>query len=170
MTDQALAAVKRSPNATYVLPTESEWYKSAYFSPQTGNYFLYPTQSNTPPSNVLSVTGMNNANFLASSGTDPETGVTPVGAFLDSPGPYNTYDQGGDVSQWTETIINGDQRVYRGGSFLSDYTGLESIVFGDTGSSQFNVGTGFRIAEVPEPASAGLIALATMITLPRRRK
>ena len=34
--------------------------------------------------------------------TDPTNYLTPVGAFSASPGPYGTYDMGGDVLQWDE--------------------------------------------------------------------
>ena len=54
----------RNAGATYVIPSENEWYKAAYFNPSNGTYWTYPTQSNSTPSNVLSATGTNNANFL----------------------------------------------------------------------------------------------------------
>ena len=76
--------------------------------PGDAGYWTYPTKSNTAPSNVLSATGTNNANYLASPiptlaiYTDPTNHLTPVGAFAASPGPYGTYDMGGDVWQWNE--------------------------------------------------------------------
>ncbi len=65
-TDAAFATVTRNPGATYYLPTENEWYKAAYYSGggTSSTYWQYPTQSNSAPSNVLSPTGTNNANFL----------------------------------------------------------------------------------------------------------
>ena len=95
----ALLAVTRGSNADWVLPTVNEWYKAAYYSGGGTNstYWIYPTQSDTEPSNVLSSTGTNNANFTASSNqppfateTDPTNWLTPVGGFADSPGPYGT--------------------------------------------------------------------------------
>ena len=56
----------------------------------------------TAPSNILSATGTNNANYYNGDYTDPTNYLTPVGAFADSPGPYGTYDMGGDVWQWNE--------------------------------------------------------------------
>ena len=43
-------AVTRKPGATWVIPTEDEWYKVAYHKNDgvTGNYGDYPTGSNTP--------------------------------------------------------------------------------------------------------------------------
>ena len=59
--DAALLAVTRNANADYVIPTENEWYKAAYYNPTNSSYYLYPTQSNSQPSNVLSATETNNA-------------------------------------------------------------------------------------------------------------
>ncbi len=81
------------------------------------------------PSNVLSATGTNNANFFNGGFTDPTNYLTPVGAFADSPGPYGTFDQGGDLFQWNETAPADPfmDRDTRGGSFLSPiYTYLDS--------------------------------------------
>ena len=112
----ALMAVTRSTTATWVLPTLNEWYKAGYYvgGGTNAGYWLYPTQNNNPPSNVLSVTGTNNANFIAVIGSppvatrsDPMGWLTPVGAFVDSPGAYGTYDEGGDVWQWNETADPG---------------------------------------------------------------
>ena len=62
----ALMAVTRSPTGTWVLPNRNEWYKSAYYmgSGTDAGYWVYPTQSDETPSNVLSSTGTNNANFF----------------------------------------------------------------------------------------------------------
>ena len=52
--------------------------------------------SNTAPSNVLSPTGSDNANYNAGTYnspvyTDPVNYLTPVGTFAASPGPYGTF-------------------------------------------------------------------------------
>ena len=59
-------AITRNAGATYFIPSENEWYKAAYYKGGGTNagYWTYPTQSNTAPSNVLSATGTNNANYL----------------------------------------------------------------------------------------------------------
>ena len=73
----ALMAVTRSPSATWFLPKLNEWYKASYYvgGGTNAGYWLYPTQSNDVPSNVLSSTGTNNANFMDS---DPLNLLTPV--------------------------------------------------------------------------------------------
>ena len=44
--DFELEGVVREPDATWVIPTENEWYKAAYHKNDgvTGNYFLSPTR------------------------------------------------------------------------------------------------------------------------------
>ena len=71
-------AVSRSTTSTWVLPTVNEWYKAAYYSGGGTNsaYWTYATQSNTTPSNLLSATGTNNANFLIADNQPPNYGFT----------------------------------------------------------------------------------------------
>jgi len=103
----ALMQVARNPGSTWVLPNVNEWYKASYYVGGGANagYWTYPTQSNTPPSNVLSATGTNNANYSGVNTGPPNYGatdytnfLTPVGAFAASPGAYGTYDMGGNMA------------------------------------------------------------------------
>jgi formylglycine-generating enzyme required for sulfatase activity len=169
VSDQALNLVARSPTATYVIPTENEWYKSAYGSP-TAIYTLYPTGSNNVPSNVLNASGMNNANYNnGQTFTDPINFLTPVGSFADSPSNYLTFDQGGDVSQWDEAIIDGG-RGFRGGAYSDDSTFMESTTRLDEDPTAFGTDIGFRVAEVPEPTSIALLVIGAAGLLCRRRR
>ena len=70
-------AITRNAGATYFIPSENEWYKAAYYKGGGTNagYWTYPTQSNTAPSNVLSATGTNNANYCD---TGTGTAATPI--------------------------------------------------------------------------------------------
>ena len=174
MTDGQLNAVIRSASATYVIPSLNEWYKAAYYKGGSLNagYWLYPTQSDTVPSNVLSATGTNNANFVnpGVSFTDPVNGVTSVGAFADSPGSYGTYDMGGDVFQWTEGL-QGSQRLNLGGGFNYNVSYLASSTQAtplepSNGGPDF----GFRVALVPEPCGSITICLLTTGLLRRSRR
>jgi formylglycine-generating enzyme len=134
ITNSALMAVTRNAGTTYFIPSENEWYKAAYYKGGGTNtgYWAYPAKSNTAPINILSSTGTNNANFYDYYGTgngdctDPTNYLTPVGAFTLSPGPYGTYDQGGDVWQWNETNIAGSSRGVRGGAWNCDSDYLAS--------------------------------------------
>ena len=81
--DTSLMAVTRNNGAAYYIPSLNEWYKAAYYKGGTTNagYWLYPTQSNSVPSNVLSTTGTNNDNCWNGGYTDSTNCLTPVGGF-----------------------------------------------------------------------------------------
>ena len=161
-TNAALMAITRNAGATDFIPSENEWYKAAYYNPSNASYWLYPTKSNTAPSNVLSEIGTNNANFVGISGvrTDPTNYLTPVGAFAASPGPYGTYDMGGDVDQWNEAIYSVPWRGVRGGSCRENSGGMAATTRNaNDPTAETNI-VGFRVASseaVPEPSSLTLV-------------
>jgi formylglycine-generating enzyme required for sulfatase activity len=181
----ALMAITRNTGATYFIPSENEWYKAAYYDPTlnggSGGYWTYPTRSNIVPTNILSSTGTNNANYSDTNDsphtgnsnlTDPTNELTPVGAFAASPGPYGTYDQGGDIWQWNETVVfTGESRGIRAGVWSdSSYVLASSERFsglvedmGSGGSGYYCFG--FRVAEVPEPGSIVLVVAGGLCLL-----
>ena len=64
-------AGQKNSSANYHIPTENEWYKAAYYSPNYNNtgepgYYLYATQNNSTPTNLLSEanTNPNVVNFV----------------------------------------------------------------------------------------------------------
>ncbi len=97
----------------FFLPTEDQWYKAAYFSPElndAGGYYLYATQSNTAPTSTPSTGGSNEANLAnnfifyttQSKVYDPLTNyLTDVGTFSQSRSFYGTTDQAGLVYDGT---------------------------------------------------------------------
>jgi formylglycine-generating enzyme len=174
LTDEQLDSVTRSLTATYVIPSENEWCKASYYKSGSTNagYWLYPTRSDTPPSNVLSMTGTNNANFYDPNlgFSDPTNFLTPVGAFAGSPGPYGTFDMGGDVLQWTEGL-SGSERVDAGGAFNGVYTYLQAgSAFSGTPPSTVELVLGFRIVEVPEPGSLLVLTIGAVGLFTRNRR
>jgi formylglycine-generating enzyme required for sulfatase activity len=152
--------------AAYFLPSENEWYKAAYYSGGGTNsaYYAYPTKSNTAPGNTLPDLG-NNANFYLSNYTDPTNYLTPVGSFSASPGPYGTYDMGGDVFQWNEADISGSFRGLRGGYWYGYSSGLASSSRNGGSPTDESIGIGFRVASsvaVPEPGSLTLLLVCAV--------
>ncbi len=173
-TNSALMAITRNATATYFIPSEDEWYKAAYYkgSGTSAGYWLYPTRNNTAPINVLSTTGTNNANFYdydhtGNGGfTDPTSLLTTVGYFAASPGPYGTFDQGGDVWQWNESVsYDGSARGLRGGSLGdgSDFMASTSTYMGYPTYEDGSIG--FRVASVPEPGSITLLLVSAVAGL-----
>jgi formylglycine-generating enzyme required for sulfatase activity len=137
-----LTTETRNSGAAYFLPSDNEWYKAALYKggSQNAGYWTYETRSDATPSNTLSATGTDNANYFSGAYSDPTNYLTPVGAFAASPGPYGTYDMGGDVWQWTES------RGLRGGSWYDPFTHMASG--GSWGLSPTGWGSqfGFRVA------------------------
>ena len=167
ISDAALMAITRNLGAEYFIPSENEWYKSAYYKGGGTNagYWTYATQSNSAPSNVLSALGTNNANYYTGGGypngyTAPPNFLTSVGAFASSPSAYGTFDQSGDITQWNETGVAGLFRGRRGGWWDSNSSELSSSIrLTDYPSSESGV-FGFRVAAwVPEPGSFALFAI-----------
>ena len=107
---------------------------------------------------MLFASGANNANYYdpGDGYTDPTNCLTPVGAFAASPGPYGTYDMGGDIWQWNEAIIDGEFRGFRGGCCDLGAVYLPSSVRDIGFSPPLGSGNyGFRVAAtIPEPGDA----------------
>jgi len=175
--DAALLTVNRNSNWKWAITSEDEWYKAAYHKNDgvTGNYFHFPTSSDTPPEQDMADVSGNNANYWAFPYVSPiDSGkyTTVVGEFQHSESPYGTFDQGGNVFEWNEAVI-GSSHGERGGSFGSGYeyySGDPHAWFRDDLSESLAAGYffGFRVSEVPEPATL-LLALAGAGLVARRR-
>ena len=119
-TDADDGNIHRNSGAEWFLPSENEWYKAAYYDASKLNgagYWSFPTGSDLAPDrdNQGSNSANNNTGILLS----PVT--TVVGAFANSSSRYGTFDQGGNVLEWTESLEwaeNQWNRSQRGGSFL----------------------------------------------------
>ncbi len=155
------ATFARQPGAKFFIPTEDEWYKAAYHDQSAGmaaTYFDYPTGTNADPGNdeTEATNPGNNANYYYYISSDYTIGSpyyrTEVGDFELSDSPYDTFDQGGNVWEWNETVLYTDYRVLRGGSFFSDLSGYlhaSTRTFYFDPSDEYDV-VGFRVASIPE--------------------
>ena len=170
----ALLAVTREADWKWAITSEDEWYKAAYYNPTTATYFDYPTSSNSVPGRDMTETTNpgNNANYYgAPCPIDSGKYTTVAGEFEWSDSPYGTFDQGGNVWEWNEAILAGSYRGLRGGSFDSGYGpnlhAANRYYYNPTYERDYSVG--FRVSEVPEPATMGLLALGGLGMLIRRR-
>jgi formylglycine-generating enzyme required for sulfatase activity len=158
--DTALEGVLREPDATWAIPSEDEWYKAAYHKNDgvTANYWNYPTGADNGVSNLLvDPDPGNNATFSA--GQVLTVGApyyrSEAGAHENSASPYGTFDQGGNVMEFTEAVPVSDIRRIRGGSwFWGDILGVWEVDDVMHSSDQFN-DLGFRVVRVgSDPVSA----------------
>jgi formylglycine-generating enzyme len=163
----ALMAITRKPNATWVIPSENEWYKAAYHKNDgaTGNYWNYPTKSDLEPSRfVIDPDPGNSANYYSS-------GRTEVGEFENSESPYGTFDQGGNVWEWNEAVIPVSTELWRGmrGGSWNTTSGTAQTLLASYRSSVNPTlegpSVGFRVAFVPEPGCITLLVCAVMAGL-----
>jgi sulfatase modifying factor 1 len=166
--DAALMAVVREPDWKWAIPTEDEWYKAAYHKNDgvTGNYFDYPTSSDSTPSNALvePTDPGNNATFYDNGFTIGSPYYrTEVGAHENSDSPYGTFDQGGNVWERNEAIVDDSCRGLRGGSFNYGDTDLYAPHRGYVGPSSEDFYVGFRVASVPEPGSITLLVCGLLV-------
>jgi formylglycine-generating enzyme required for sulfatase activity len=168
------AAWASGSSAYWYLPDENQWYKAAYYDPSiTGSnkYWLYPTKSNTAPSQNTPPGGSNSANFFGTNGyaltqstteSSTQNYLTDVGAYINSPSAYGAYDMGGNVVQWNDLNpdVASSVRGYRGGDWKGDPSYLDATLRFSVTPLFFANDAGFRVASsgaVPEPGSIALL-------------
>jgi formylglycine-generating enzyme required for sulfatase activity len=162
-------AVAKNTGALYWIPTESEWYKAAYYNPtlnsDTGGYTLYGNGFNSPAPTAVtanSTTGDgsagllsedNSANFSNGAIWNGQTGnVTTVGT-NGAASYYGAFDMSGNVFEWNDSGPAANFRDLRGGAYntsLSTLTGSSLVISSPTTERSDR---GFRLAAVPEPST-----------------
>jgi len=145
LTAQGIAdnTITANVDATVFLPNEDEWYKAAYYA-GADSYFDYPVGTDTQ---TICATPGGTAN---TANCDSWT-ITDVGAYTGSASPSGTFDQGGNVSEWTEDIDVVTRRSLRGGHW-----GYPAAWLGAANRSAVNPADefpwiGFRVASPPPP-------------------
>ena len=170
--------VTRNVGWKWAVPSEDEWYKAAYHKNDgvTGNYFDYPTNSDTGPSNdLIDPDPGNNATLY----DYPDFTIgspyyrTEVEAHENSENPYGTFDQAGNVWELNETIIiylGGSYRGQRGGSFsfADAYEGQHAANRVEVPPAFECHWNGFRVC-TPEPGGIVMLAFASVGLLRSRR-
>jgi formylglycine-generating enzyme required for sulfatase activity len=152
-----------SPDARVWIPTEDEWYKAAYYHPESkggpaGGYWHYPTKSNVAP--AVKQAGDPEPNAASFGGYAGEKGHTsydflPVAGLPNAASFYGTFDQGGNVWEWNEAVLFQKQRGMRGGSTPHTIDKLRSTVRSSASPERRYPDTGFRLARaLPAPESA----------------
>lgn len=172
LNNASLHAVAANPGAAFYIPTENEWYKAAYYSPNNGGvgvpgYYRYATQSDTSPGNIIG-SATNQANYFTGAGysvtqsssrSSSQNYLTDVGAFSGSQSYYGTFDQTGNVFQWNDldgTASSSHNRGFRGGPWANSDHSLSSSDRSMTTPSLEDKLIGIRLASpavVPEPST-----------------
>lgn len=137
------AAALSAYEIVYVLPTEDEWYKAAFYKSDGSGYTRYATGDSVPGAGSI-------VNYLNGGG-----GPWPIGTggIADNNG---TFDMNGNLWEWTESAQDGtldsyaEGRSLRGGSFGSTEVGLRSSAHGSDGLAPTveSEHVGFRVAGI----------------------
>jgi len=194
----------RKSGWTWGLPTSDEWYKAAYYDPNKSGgpgYWDYPTGVDTPVPTAVEavdtgdfgnmgdgrngpntdgsntpVTSGNFANFNNVADWNGQNGnVTTVGT-NGGPSPYGTFDQGGNLKEWLDTLTTPAEGGYFqvfGGAYNDGSNNMKSGVegWGYTYPNNPTENIGFRVVQVPEPATMALLLIgAPLLALRRRRR
>jgi len=155
----------RRPGGLYYVPTRDEWYKAAYYDPDSDSYRDQPTDSDPVP--TAAVPGRDVGNHINASGARPvEDPLTDVGAYRFSASPSGTLDQGGNVVEWLE-----DSLELHGGhwNLPADRSGRQAnpVNLGDANVEENFLG--FRLVPEPGASTLGGAALIALMLLRRRR-
>jgi len=169
MTSDGIAnnTIVRNADWKWAVTSEDEWYKAAYYKGGGVNagYWDYATRSNAAPGQNMADASGNNANYQTAPNAWPidsgEYYTTVAGEFQNSHSSYGTFDQTGNVYEWTETILT-DGRILRGGGFANPEQ-YQRASWRDSYSwwgSDSNFG--FRVVGVPEPGSLTMLFAGTI--------
>ncbi len=147
--EQSATSAYRHKDAIYVLPSEDEWVKAAYWNGTELQTYA------TPDAGVPTTT---EANYNDDFGSVWSVGTGAVEL-------NGTYDMMGNVTELMESAVDGndivgENRVYRGGSYIANELRWLAMDEPQRSTQTFEFFRhGFRVAAVPEPASIALVGL-----------
>lgn len=139
-------------DTVYVMPSEEEWYKAAYFKPDGSGYTIYASGDSVPTEGVG---GENYNNSVVGDFWNVGSGIEENNG---------TFDMNGNVWEWTESAADGtldnmgEDRVYRGGGEFADESFLRSS-YRNSLTPTFGYQTGFRVVAIPEPSVIALMGI-----------
>jgi len=141
----------------YFLPSENEWYKSAYYKPDRSGYSIFANGTNVAPiagtETNYNLSPRHRQYWAVGSGAMEQNGA---------------FDMMGNRQEWTEGLDIENRRILRGGFCSSSAEYLMSSM--RLATSPDNYGEiGFRIASIPEPATLLLLGLGGLILRKRRK-
>jgi formylglycine-generating enzyme required for sulfatase activity len=139
----------RNAGATIFLTSEDEWYKAAYYDALSTSYFDYPAGSDVQTTCAMPGATANTANcdYVVYD-------LTNVGSYTGAASPNGSFDQGGNVMEWTEAILPSEppSRGLRGGGFAFWYPWFLAAAGRPGYHPTVEVtDVGFRVAMIPEP-------------------
>ena len=109
--DTADTPIERNPGATWVIPNYNEWAKAAFYDSRDlidggptdgGGWWSYANQSSTAPVAEAPPGGDNSANYDL-----VLNALSDVGAYTQSHSYYGTFDQNGNLMEWTDYVSGG---------------------------------------------------------------
>ena len=168
----------RNSKAVYVIPTVDEWYKAAYYDPNTSQWREYASLDGSLPTATASSTNDNEAVY------DQDLDAGP--ANVKEAGGLNAYGimaMNGNVREWDENVVNSTNRGIRGGAWNENQSFLSATFRNDRFANNDEAQNGFRVVSlsttssnggststVPEPsATLALGSLGVAILLRSRR-
>ena len=86
--------------------------------------------------------------------------LTAVGSYTGAASPNGTLDQGGNVWEWNEAIVDGTSRGLRGGSFNVNKSNLAASSRSNTVPDAESSIMGFRVVSLPEPGGSVVVRRA----------
>lgn len=155
-------AYRNGSGLAYVLPTEDEWYKAAYFKPDGSGYSLYASGLGSVPIHGTA-NGWNYYNGGYVNEHPNDTWTVGFGAEEQN----GTHDMMGNVKEWTESAVDGtldnmnEDRSSRGGEYGTDEYDLRSTARLSRPPTGQISNLGFRVAAIPEPSSALMLLVGS---------